>query len=70
MTSFFSKASSVTNWIDFLHILLICLLNLALGRVVGVDLPPKRLREFAEGEEVAQGIGPFGDGFVFGPHSP
>ena len=27
VTSFFSKASSVTNWIDFLHILLICLLN-------------------------------------------
>ena len=41
-----------------------------LDRVVGVDLPPKRLREFAEGEEVAQGIGPFGDGFAFGPHFP
>ena len=39
-------------------------------RVVGVDFLPKRLREFVEGEEVAQGIGPFGDGFVFGPPFP
>ena len=41
-----------------------------LDRVVGVDLSPKRLREFVEGEEVVQGIGLFGDGFAFGPHFP
>lgn len=41
-----------------------------LDRVFGVDLPPKRLREFVEGEEVAQGIGPFGDGFVLGAPFP
>lgn len=37
-----------------------------LDRVVGVDLPPQRFGEFAESEEIAQGIGPFGGGSVFG----